>query len=225
MDKRIIFSFLLLGFVTLVGAGCGEQETAEEATTPAAGEQEEELSLDEVLAKAQDLEGYKFDIRVTSSERKTAMTSKMWMKGGNMRWEGNVEGQQVVYLINTADQIAYVYMPSQSMAFQQDISQAKEAMVEPPDEQSSEISKQSPTVIGTEVWDGKNCLVVEGVSDKGDETKWWLWTKYGIPVKTELVSNSGEFIATELYDIEVGDIEDSIFELPAGVQPTQYPGL
>ncbi len=225
MNKRTIFSFLLLGAVILVGAGCGEQEAAEEGTSPAAGEQKEELSLDEVLAKAQDLESYKFDVQVTSSEQKTAMTSKMWVEGGNMRWEGNVEGQQVIYLIRSDDQVAYLYMPSQGMAFQQDLSKAKEAVAEPPDEQSAGIHEQSPTVLGTEIWSGKNCLVVEGVSNKGDESKWWIWTKYGIPVKTEITSHTGEFIVTELHNIETGDIEDSIFELPEGVQPTQYPSF
>ncbi len=208
-----------------MGAGCGERETVKEGTTPATGEQEEGLSLDEVLAKAQDLGGYKFDVRVISPEQKMDMTSKIWLEGGNMRWEGNVEGQQVIYLINTADQIAYVYMPSQGTAFQQDLSQAKEVMVEPPDKQSSGIPEQSPTVLGTEIWDGKNCLVVEGVSDEGDESKWWIWTKYGIPVKTEITSRTGEFMVTEIHNIEMGDIANSMFELPEGVQPMQYPSF
>lgn len=223
MNKKVFLSFLLLGAVVLIGAGCGGQKATEEGLTTGP-DGEEEVSVSEVLDKAQNLKGYSFEVKVTSSEQGT-MTSKMWIEGANMRWEGNVEGEQVVYIIGDEGKTAYVYMPSQNMAIEQNLSETKGAIGDAPHEEASMIAQLGLETSETKTWDGKNCLVVKVVSETGDETKWWIWKEYGIPVKTEITSHAGEVIVTELYNLEVGDIDDSVFELPEGVQIMQYPSF
>jgi outer membrane lipoprotein-sorting protein len=226
MNKiKLIFPVLLLGALVLMGAGCGEK-AAEEGGAPIIGEEEEgqgeEVSLDEVLTKAKGMEGYSFDIVVTQTDQPT-MESKMWVEGTDMRWEGNVEGQDIVYILNTAQETAYIYMPSQNMAMEQSFAEVSGEVGESPAEEAEGIPEQNPDVLGIEVWDGKTCLLVKSTSDQGDVTKWWLWTEYGIPIKTEITSHTGEIIVTELHNIEVGDIAGSMFELPAGVQIMEIP--
>lgn len=102
---------------------------------------------------------------------------------------------------------------------------ARSTVGESSEEQSAEISEQSPEVLGTEVWNGKKCLVVKGIDDKGNESKWWLWMEHGIPIKVELTTSDGKFVNTELHNIEVGDIVDNMFELPDGVQIMEMPSL
>ncbi len=216
MNKKLIFiPISLLAVLALVGAGCGDKTSD---GTPAG----EEMSLDEVLANAERIGGYNFDMVITQSNQQT-MESTMWVEGANMRWEGSVEGQNVIYILNTAQQTAYIYMPSQNMAMKQSFATARGAVGESPSEATQGIPDQNPVVLGTEVWDGKTCLVVQGTSDQGDVIKWWLWTSRGIPIKTELTSHTGESIVTELRNIQVGDIADSMFELPAGVQIMDIP--
>jgi outer membrane lipoprotein-sorting protein len=219
---KFVFPILLLGVLVVMGAGCGKKTTEEEGA-PVAGEEEgEEVTLEEVLVKTKGVGGYNFDVVITQTNQPT-MEFKMWVEGTDMRWEGNVEGQDVVYILNTDQQTAYIYMPSQNMAMKQSFAKVRGEVGDSPTEEAQGIPEQNPVVLGTKVWDGKTCLVVEGTSDQGDVTKWWLWTKYGIPIKTELTSHTGEFIVTELHNIEVGDVSGSVFELPIGVQLMEIP--
>jgi len=81
----------------------------------------------------------------------------------------------------------------------------------------------APETVSTEVLDGKTCLVVKyTIATK--EVKMWLWTKYGIPIKTETTTTKGTSVV-ELKNIEFSNISDSIFELPAGVQIMTIPSF
>lgn len=210
MRKKIVFCFILfLGALVLVGAGCGKKETGEE-------------SLTDVLSKAKEITAYRYDV-VMTSPGESAITTKFWLKGDKMRWEGNYEGRDVVYIIDQSAEIAYLYIPAQKMAMKMDFSKAEETVGESAAEQSGSIEQYNPATLGTEVLDGKTCLVVE-YSDQTSQIKMWLWTKYGIPVRTETTTAKGTAVA-EIKNIEFGDIADSMFELPAGVQPTSIPSF
>jgi outer membrane lipoprotein-sorting protein len=219
---KFILPMLLFGVLVLMGSACSK-ETAEEERAPTSGK---EVSLEEVLGKAKGLGGYKFDM-VLKQTGEADMTSHMWIEGADMRWEGSAEGRDMVYILRSAEQVAYMYLPSQNMAMKYNFTKAKGAVGKSPGEQSEEIGTEYPDaeVLGTEVWDGKTCLVAKGVSDEGDVTTWWLWIEYGIPVKVEFSPRTGEALVTELRNVEVGDIPDSMFELPAGVQPMEIPAL
>jgi len=50
----------------------------------------------------------------------------------------------------------------------------------------------------------------------------WLWTRHGWPIRTETVTAKGTSVV-ELKNIDFGNIPDSMFELPAGVQIMELP--
>lgn len=230
MNKKILFSFLLLGIIVLAGAGCGGDESqapGEESAVEQTGETgdsgEGASSLESVLAKAQNLGGYKFDVLVTQANY-SDMEYTMWVKEGNIRWEGFAEGQNLTYILNGSDQTAYIHIPSQGAAIKYNFSAAKEAVGKSPSDQASSIAQMNTEILGNEVWDGKDCLVVKNVSSSGDETKWWIWAEYGIPVKTRILSSEGEVIVTELRNIEFS-VSDDLFSLPEDVEIMQYPSF
>jgi outer membrane lipoprotein-sorting protein len=64
--------------------------------------------------------------------------------------------------------------------------------------------------------DGKVCLVVE-YSYGGAKIKSWIWKEHGFPVRTETTTADGTTII-EFKNIDFGNIPDSMFEIPAGVQ-------
>ena len=55
-----------------------------------------------------------------------------------------------------------------------------------------------------------------------DNVKMWVWTKYGISIRIETTTTKGTAVV-ELKNISIGNISDSIFELPAGVQVMEIP--
>ncbi|MGD9116629.1 MAG: DUF4412 domain-containing protein [Dehalococcoidia bacterium] len=140
------------------------------------------------------------------------ITTQMWVEGNNIRMEMDEQGQHIIYLSNYSTGKAYMYMPDQNMALEMDISQ-----MNPPDyEAVQDIPDYNYTIVGTETMDGKVCLVVE-YSAAGATVKSWIWKQHGFPIRTESTTSEGKIIVV-FKDIDFGDINDSLFELPEGVQ-------
>jgi outer membrane lipoprotein-sorting protein len=213
MRKTIIFgSILLLTALVLMGAGCGKKEASEEPS---------EESLTEILSKARGTASFKYDLVITAPEQ--TITQKVWLKQMKMRTETIVEGQKMIYLMDMDEQIAHMYMPDQNTAMRMDFSGAQESVGESPLEQSEYLEGYNPVTLGSEIIDGKDCLVAEySVETMG--TKMWVWKEYGLPIRTESTTPEGTYL-TELKNIEFTDIADSIFELPAGVQLMEIPSF
>ena len=215
---------IIVVLILLLGIGVwfwlSSQKGAEEEEVIPPGEETE--SLTEVLGKAKGITSLEYDM-VATSPGQEAVTVKMWLKGTKMRGEGTFEGQEVVYILDMDEQEAYVYIPAQNMAMKMDFGKVQETLGESPAEQSESVEEYNPVTIGTEVLDGKSCLVVEYTTETS-EVKMWIWTKYGLPIKTESTTTEGTSIV-ELKNIGLGEISDSIFELPAGVQIMEIPGL
>ncbi|MBL7154961.1 MAG: outer membrane lipoprotein carrier protein LolA [Candidatus Portnoybacteria bacterium] len=210
MNKlKFVMPFLILAVLVLMGAGCGEKEPGEE-------------SLTDILSKAKDIVAYKYEAVITTPGQ-PVITAKFWLKENKMRWEGSLEGKNVVYLIDEDKLTAYLYIPAQKIAMKMNFWEAQDTVGESPTEQSGSVMDYNPVTLGTEVLDGKTCLVIEYTDETG-KTKMWLWTRYGIPIRTEVTTAKGITIV-ELKNIDFGNISDSMFELPAGVQIMTIPSF
>jgi outer membrane lipoprotein-sorting protein len=191
--------------------------TPEATATPGHTQPSGELS--DLLSKTSDIDSLSYDM-VSTGLGMPSMNTKVWVKTKpetKMKTEMKAEGETVVNIVDYAAQKAYMYLPSQNMAFQTDLSDAPESPVEG----TKAIEGYNPTIIGTETYDGKECLVVE-YAVEGFETKMWVWKKYGFPVKVETVTQEGK-MTFEHKNIDFSNIPDSVFELPSGVQITQMP--
>jgi len=215
----IVIALIGIGVWVLLSVKKGVEEgvvpPGEEAVTPGT-----ELSLTETLGKAKDISSFKYDM-VATAPGETAETIKMWRKGGKMRMEGTFEGKSMVYLVDADEQIAYMYLPAENTAMKISFGEVQEAAGESPTEQSESVEKYNPVTIGTEILDGKTCLVTEYTTETED-VKMWVWTKYGLPIRTEATTEKGTSVV-ELKNIDFGSISDSMFELPAGVQIMEVP--
>ena len=218
----------LLLIAVIASAGCvgekapeeGEETPTGEVTTPTTqtptapsiGE-----SLGDIFGKSKGITSVKYDMVTTSSGEPT-ITQNIWLKGNNMRTEMTMEGQKMITIMNGDKQELYMYYPEENMAMKMDFSQAPESAIE----ETSSIEQYNPTVIGTEIIDGKLCTVVEYVDPEG-KIKTWLWQEHGLPIRMEMTTPEGT-LRTEMKNIEFGDIPDSMFELPAGVEIMEMPG-
>jgi len=232
---RVVAVLLVVGILVSVGTGCapkaptappaqepaGEEGPGEE-TIPPEAPGEEAPSLSGVLDKAQGISSYSCEIEVTIPQGET-ITAKTWWKGDKARWEGSFEGQDVVLLSDLAAHKAFVYMPAENIAFRIDYSSAEEAVGEPPQGQIEEMMEYQPETLGTEVIDGKECLVAS-YSRAGEQIKIWVWLEHGLPIRTEITTAEGTTVM-KLTNIQIGGIPDSTFELPAGVEIMEMSGM
>ncbi len=106
------------------------------------------------------------------------MTQTIWLKGQKMRTEMTGEGQTTIMLVDMDTRIMYMYMPAQNMAIRMNMNDT----VLPRPMKSAVCTDYSYTIIGTEMYDGKSCLVVDytvqessphvGLEEKGSRSRW-----------------------------------------------------
>ena len=169
-------------------AGCATSEKPSATSTPSSSQTEESTTtpsspqavepedaqpsgetLDDILSRTSGIESVKFDMVMTSPGM-ASMTTKVWLKGQNMKSETTMEGQTVINIINHETRTMYMYMPDQNMAFTVTYDQAQES----PIDETQAINQYHPQTVGTETIDGKVCLVIE-YSVQGANTKMWIW--------------------------------------------------
>jgi len=216
---------------TLVLASCGPAEE-EEVVTPE--EEEVTSAVDKILARAKGVTSVKYEI-VPSYPGATAvsplmmMPKKVWAKGNKIRVEMTYQEEDAVNILDADAKTGYVYLPEQNMAIKQPFT-VPPITGEPtvfaftcPADWAEWIADGKPLVTGSETVDGKECLVAEITVEQTTvgrrvEGKVWIWKKYGIPIRIEVPNPQGGTMVTEWKNVEVVDIPDSMFELPAGVQ-------
>ena len=214
---------IIIALILLVGFGAWVLLGGKKATAP--GEEpvikeESTLSLTEIFGKAKEISSLKYDMVVTAPGE-TAETVKMWRKGNKMRMEGSFEGESIIYLMDADNQLAYMYFSTENTAMKISLGEVQESVGESPTEQSESVMQYNPTTLGTEILDGKSCLVIK-YTTATEEVKMWTWTKYGLPIRTESTTDDGTLIV-ELKNIDLSAIPDSMFELPAGAQIMDIP--
>jgi len=169
-------------------------------------------SLADILSKMSSISSVKYDAVAVPPTGET-ITQKYWIKKNKMRIETNTGGMNAVSLIDTEKQTMINYMPAQNIAMKMDFSQAPKSG----SDAAKSIQNSSPKIVGVETIDGNVCTVVE-YTDQGSTTKVWLWQARGLPLKTEATTPMGKVTVT-LKNISFENIDDSLFELPAGVTP------
>jgi outer membrane lipoprotein-sorting protein len=172
-------------------------------------------SVASLLGKMAGNVSLKYD-SVTTGPGIPAVTQSIWLKSTKMRIEMTQQGTKMVILIDQAQRVMYNYMPDQNTAMKMDISQAPSSVAQ----DTTKVQDYNPVIVGTETFDGKLCTVIQFTNQAGT-TKQWLWQERGFPVKIETTSAAGT-TTTENRNISFGDIPDSTFQLPAGVDISEF---
>jgi hypothetical protein len=174
-------------------------------------------TLGEILGRSAGINSVKYDM-VMTYPGEPVMTMKMWIKGNKMRSETTAEGQTIITLLDMDAQTIYIYYPDQNMAMEMTYEPGESAM-----DEAQAITDYNPTILGHETLDGKVCLVVQYTAE-GATVKMWLWEQYGFPIRVETTTSEGTAVV-EYKNIEFGDITDTMFELPEGVEIMDMPGM
>ena len=169
----------------------------------------------EVLSGAMDISSLSYRVEMQSPQGD--MEGSFWQKGGKIRMEGEVMGEETLVIIDNEERVAYTYLPAQDMAMEMSMGEVEDVQEGSLQGQAEQLPEHNPVVIGEEFLDGKECLVVE--YDAGADTgKMWIWKEHGLPIKLEVGG-----MVVRAFDIDFGDVPDNKFQLPEGVEPTEIP--
>jgi len=177
-------------------------------------------TLGDVLGTGKSIGDVKYDQVMTASGQTQQITMQIYMKDAwlsdkmKFRYEISEGGQTMIYLIDLATRTYLWYLPQEKIAYKMDMGQAPENPVENADQ-------IIPVKVGTETVDGKLCDVYQWTFE-GSSMKQWIWKEKSFPIRMESTTSSGTTII-EYKNIVFGTLSDSLFQLPAGVQITQFP--
>lgn len=148
---------------------------------------------------------------VTTTPGQASVTMKYWMKGSKYRMDmEDVEGVgTMTEWVFMDEQTAYAYMPIMNVVYRM----VYDTSIVP--DSPTSMLDYTPTIIGQEVLDGKNCVIVQ-YTQAGGTVKAWIWVDTGFPVKMETTS-SGVTTTIIFRNFSFNDVSDSVFELPDGV--------
>jgi hypothetical protein len=168
-------------------------------------------SLNQILGQSTTYESVYYEM-VSSVSGQGSMTMKYWMKGDKIRIE--MVGMGTITLMDMAAKTMYYYTPATNTAIKMvyDITQ------EP--DKPGEIIDYHPNIVGTEIFDGKECTVIE-YSHGGVSAKAWIWNDTGFPVKMETTA-AGVTTTVVWKNFDFSNIPDSMFELPEGVEVMEF---
>ena len=204
------------GTPSAVSAVTTPTPTASPTSTSTSGE-----TLGDVLGTGRSIGDVKYDQVMTTSGQTQSTTLHMYIKDAwlsdkmKFRYEIAEGGTTMIMLYDFAARTAYEYFPDQNMAYRIDFGQAEQSN---PTENANQII---PVKDGTEIIDGKSCDIYQWTY-QGMTGKEWIWKEKSFPIRMESTTSSGTTII-EYKNIVFGTLSDSLFQLPAGVQITQFP--
>ncbi|MZP31392.1 DUF4412 domain-containing protein [Heliobacterium undosum] len=226
--RKILLALIGLSMFAglLAGCGGGQQTSAAPGVsapqqTKAAQQAEEKApaatnDVKSLLAKTKDIKTLSFTM-VTLVDGKEIGKAKMWQKEPKFKMEFTDGAEKGIMLMDQAQKVAYMYLPSENMAMKIDMTQAESKAKKSPLEYDDELTDDSKyKVLGDETIRGEDCKVIE-VQEKDGTAKLWLSKKSGLPLRAEAKSAT-ETSTVDFLDYKTDNIADSEFELPSGVQ-------
>lgn len=216
-----VCSVFCLFFMLSMLAACGgsDEDAASSGEQNAQTNSEnKEVDTSELISQGKAIDGmsFEYDATVPGSP---VIHAKVATKGKNMRTEmASPDGNgNIITIINGEQGVAYMYQPEQNMATQIDISSIETESYSPQDSLEA-VDPGDMVYADKETIDGKTCLVYEYKYGVDNSTgKMWIWEEYGLPLKVEYTQGEQE-LTVEYSNVQVGNIPDSTFELPEGVQ-------
>jgi outer membrane lipoprotein-sorting protein len=170
-------------------------------------------SIIDLLKKGDSISSVSYDA-VMSGTGTQGGTQKVYLKKTRMRMETSMQGTQSITFIDMEKKTAINYMPAQQMAIKMDFSQVASSARE----SSDSLMKYNPKVVGTETIDNKLCTIIQYTTDQGT-IKQWIWQEKGFYLRVETTTSTGKF-TMDIKNLDFSNLDDSLFELPAGVKVT-----
>jgi len=222
-----IIIVIIIGIIAIGGVLTYRYWSAsEEVKVPEKKVEIEKESVEDILAKAENIGPVQYEIVSTISmtgvpqEVTTIVTMKVWQKMPYMRMDSTTAGTTTIMIVRP--DAVYFYDASKDKYLKMTPEEMATKFTQKSFTELSKEIKESGTLkeLGTEIIDGKLTTIIE-YSITVEETiitqKLWIWNEKGVPLKAESTTGMGEIVTTtkmEYKNFVFEDIPDSVFEVP-----------
>ncbi|QSX08420.1 DUF4412 domain-containing protein [Alkalibacter rhizosphaerae] len=237
---RIIISVIIIVALILSFSSCSPKESASdendqpnnESTTDPSNdpepepEPETEITESELAAliqQGQQLTEYAYTVTMTSDFGTTS--SKIWIKGDNVKMESSQDGKPYIMLYDK--DASYTLDVTNKTALKMSWDDDGMEMDDDPvsfDNLPDTMDDETLTLLGKEVINGEPCFIVESVNEDDDsKVKMWIHEEYGFTMRVEFVGDDpSENVVSETSDLQVGNISDDVFVIPSDYQVIEW---
>jgi outer membrane lipoprotein-sorting protein len=167
------------------------------------------VDITALFSKASTISSMKYDMITTIVATQT--TTNVWLKANKMKMQYTQGTTTVINIIDTSAKTIITYLVGQTFAYPSTYTPQ-----ESPTSSLSSFAAHSPSVLGAEMVGGYACTIIQYVSQRVT-TKAWIWNDRGVIVKMQSATSQGSTTTIEFKNIDFGAIDDSIFQVPAGV--------
>ncbi|MBC3901042.1 hypothetical protein GH811_15600 [Acetobacterium malicum] len=240
--NKLILMFLAVLSVLLL-AGCSGSGGDAGKTDENQANGDKTTTLDESLSGAALLSSLNFSypdaLKMTTQTtvaNSLDTTSTTFTKGDNFRMEMEMPdiGKQIT-IYNAAEGVTYQYTEGQTTGFsfkdQEITSDLGDLNLDEGVTSIDDIADVFPenVIARVETLDGEKVIYIETTENDGQngtvDMRMWFSTKYGVPLKTEILSNGTLSMSSVVTDISADDIADSQFIPPSNVVFTDYSSM
>ena len=151
------------------------------------------------------------------------MTGKVYVKGDKTRQEFVQQGQKQITIMRLDKGVTWVLMPAEKIYME--MSSQEGAAYNPQLDQNIK-DKAEIKLLGKETVNGYVCDKYQYIyhdTSLGTLTQ-WISKKFSYPIKTEYKSPSG-YMLTEYKNIQEGNVQNSLFEVPGDYMLMSIPGM
>jgi len=152
------------------------------------------------------------------------MSGKVSMMQNKLRTETKQDGVEIISIMD--GNTFYTYYPAQNTAMKVTAAAGSSEQVETPTGYIKNVNAADIKELGTEVCNGVTCKVISITSPQTKvESKMWIHSKYGIPVRVESSDGSGNKTVIDYANIKIGKQPSELFALPKRVKITDLSNL
>jgi outer membrane lipoprotein-sorting protein len=235
----LVILVVLSAFMLASCSGSKDADKTDESQTGA----EKSATLDENLSGAALLSSLNFSYpdslkmtTTTSVAGSFDTTSTTYTQNDNFRMEMEMPdvGKQIT-IYNAAEGMTYQYTEGQTTGFsfkdQETTTDLGDLNLDEGVTSIDDIADVFPenVVARVETLNGEKVIYIETTENDGQngtvEMRMWFSTKYGVPLKTEILNNGTLAMSSVVTDISDGDIADSQFTPPSNIVFTDFSSM
>lgn len=242
-SKWLLMFFVVLSVFFLASCGGGDDAAK---TDEGQTDGEKSATLDESLSGAALLSSLNFSypdsLKMTTNTTMADSydtTSTTYTKGDNLRFEMEMPdvGKQIT-IYNAAEGVTYQYTEGQTTGFSfkdqemsTDLTDLGDLNLDEGVTSIDDITDVFPenVVARVETLNGEKVIYIETTENDGQngtvDMRMWFSTKYGVPLKTEILSNGTITMSSVVTDISADTIADSQFTPPSNVVFTDFSSM
>ena len=164
-----------------------------------------------------------FTADMVTTESGVTKTNKFYSENQFYRMDIEEEGQEGYVIVDRNEGITRVVMPAEKMYMEM----SSTGMQSMSNDVFQSIEKQKEqyetNLIGTETINGYECEKYEVLIDGGVVSTFWQAPDFEFPIK--VISGASNEMVMELKNIQPGDVDDAMFQIPDDYTKMEMPGM